>query len=146
MSNGDTINDSPRSMRDADVWMCRRAMLGEAHIAVLTKYAAQLRERRLGEVPDFDPLDGGVDARVLFLFEKPGRMTAEAGKRAGSGFISRNNDDGTAAAMFDFMRQAGIPRSRCSAQNRWHSSPHAIPRQLLGRACGNAGTRSHRTG
>src|SRR5437016_7487658 len=110
MSNGDTINDSPRSMRDADVWMCRRAMLGEAHIAVLTKYAAQLRERRLGEVPDFDPLDGGVDARVLFLFEKPGRMTAEAGKRAGSGFISRNNDDGTAAAMFDFMRQAGIPR------------------------------------
>ena len=34
-------------------------------------------------------------------------MTAEG---AGSGFISRNNDDPTAAATIDFMREAGIPR------------------------------------
>jgi hypothetical protein len=44
------------------------------------------------------------------LLEKPGPMTAEAGKRVGSGFISRNNDDSTAAATIDFMRQAAIPR------------------------------------
>ena len=37
-------------------------------------------------------------------------MTAESGKRAGSGFISRNNDDATAEATFKFMREAGIPR------------------------------------
>jgi hypothetical protein len=50
-------------------------------------------------VPDFDPLDGGVNAQVLFLLEKPGPMAAEDGKRAGSGFISRDNDDGTAEAI-----------------------------------------------
>jgi hypothetical protein len=65
------------------------------------------------EVPEFDSLDGGVDARVLFLFEKPGPMTAEgngANRRVGSGFISRNNDDPTAEATFTFMRQANLPR------------------------------------
>jgi len=64
-------------------------------------------------VPEFDPLDGGVDARVLFLLEKPGRKTVDGGSisgRSGSGFISRNNDDPTAAAAIDFMQKAGIPR------------------------------------
>jgi hypothetical protein len=59
------------------------------------------------EVPEFDPLDGGVAAHALFLFEKPGPMTAQGG---GSGFISRDNDDPTAEATFNFMRQAGVPR------------------------------------
>ncbi len=55
---------------------------------------------------------GGIEARVLFLFEKPGPMTADEaiGKRPGSGFISRDNDDPTAEAVFNFMRQADIPR------------------------------------
>jgi Uracil DNA glycosylase superfamily len=59
-----------------------------------------------------DPLDGGIEARVLFLFEKPGPMTTGAGngQRSGSGFISRDNDDPTAEAVFNFMRQADIPR------------------------------------
>jgi hypothetical protein len=47
--------------------------------------------RRLGEVPDFDPVDGGIGARALFLLDAPGPMTSEAGKRIGSGFISRFN-------------------------------------------------------
>ena len=46
-------------------------MLGEPHTAGLTAYAAQLREHGMGEVPEFDPLDGGIDAHALFLFEKP---------------------------------------------------------------------------
>jgi hypothetical protein len=75
----------------------------------LTQFAAALRERGMGIVPDFDPLDGGVDARILFLFEKPGPMTSE--DRGGSGFISRNNDDPTAEATFRFMQAAGIPRT-----------------------------------
>lgn len=80
-------------------------MLGLSHIAPLTEYVAKLRLRGLGEVPDFDPLDGGIEARILFLLEKPGPMTAEGGKRIGSGFISRNNDDSTAAATIGFMRK-----------------------------------------
>jgi hypothetical protein len=97
-------DDYPRSMRDPAVRQRRRAMLTLPHVAGLTAYAAKLRSRGSVEVPDFDPLDGGVHARVLFLLEKPGPMAA------GSGFISRNNDDPTAAAAIDFMQKAGIPR------------------------------------
>jgi hypothetical protein len=103
-------DDAPRSLRDAAVRERRKAMLGLPHIAPLTAYAARLRERGLGEVPEIDPLDGGVDAHVLFLFEKPGPMIAAGGQRVGSGFISRNNDDATAEATFRFMEQAKLPR------------------------------------
>jgi uracil-DNA glycosylase len=106
-------DDQPRSMRDANVVQRRQAMLHLPHIAPLTAYAAGLHQggtAEVREVPDFDPLDGGVGARLLFLFEKPGPMAAESSKRTGSGFVSRNNDDATAEATFKFMEQAGIPR------------------------------------
>jgi hypothetical protein len=102
--------DGPRTLRDPKVLERRKAMLAEPHIAPLVAYVAELRRRGGVEVPQFDPLDGGVDAQILFLFEKPGPMTAENGERAGSGFISRNNDDATAEAIFRFMIEAEIPR------------------------------------
>ncbi len=108
--NRHEADDRPRSMRDAGVRERRRAMLHQPHVEPLTAYAAELRERESVEVPEFDPLDGGVDAQVLFLFEKPGPMTAKGSKRTGSGFISRNNDDRSAEATFEFMQRAGIPR------------------------------------
>ena len=101
---------SMRDMRDPEVTAQRKTMINQPHIAPLAAFAARLRERGSVEVPDFDPLDGGIDARILFLLEKPGPMTAVKGKRVGSGFISRDNDDPTAAAIFEFMNQAGIPR------------------------------------
>jgi Uracil DNA glycosylase superfamily len=79
-------------------------MLDLPHVARLAAYVAELRHHGFPQVPDFDPLDGGVEARTLFLFEKPGPMAVK------SGFISRNNDDPTAEATFKFMEQAGIPR------------------------------------
>ena len=94
LEGSDNTNDTPRSMRDPGVRLQRKRMLHAPHMAPLTEYAAKLRERENVEVPDFDPLDGGIEALSLFLFEKPGPMTAESksGQRAGSGFISRNND------------------------------------------------------
>jgi hypothetical protein len=103
-------DDTPRSMRSSEVRERRKLMLDLPHVAPLTAYAARLREHGPVEVPEFDPLDGGIDAQVLFLFEKPGPMTARRGRRTGSGFISRNNDDPTAEATFHFMNQASIPR------------------------------------
>jgi hypothetical protein len=103
-------DDAPRSMRDAGVRERRKQMLKLPHVAPLAAYTAKLRKRPSIQVPDFDPLDGGIHARVLFLFEKPGPMTATTGKRTGSGFISRNNDDPTEEATFHFMQQAEIPR------------------------------------
>ena len=108
-----TPEDGPRSLRDRGVRERREALLDQPHVRALTRYVRDLKKRNMGEVPYFDPLDGGIDARVLFLFEKPGPMTDSrlgAGKRNGSGFISRNNDDRSAEATFCFMAKSGIPR------------------------------------
>jgi uracil-DNA glycosylase len=125
-------------MRDANVRQQRKALLDLPHIAPLTAYAAGLRRGAL-EVPDFDPLDGGVDARVLFLLEKPGPMTSESGKRTGSGFISRDNDDATAEATFTFMKRAGIPRKLTVIWNvvPWWNGTRKVTAQEIaqGAAC-----------
>jgi hypothetical protein len=106
-------SDHPRSLRDLPALAARRAMLGSAHMRKLVEVVGHLRRiSPAQEVPDFDPLDGGVEAGVLFLFEKPGPKTSAAS--GGSGFISRNNDDQTAEATYRFLAQAGIPR-HCTA-------------------------------
>jgi G:T/U-mismatch repair DNA glycosylase len=129
-------DDQPRSMRDADVRTQQSAMLGCPHMIDLTKFVDELREGRPAwEVSDFDPRDGGVEARALFLFEKPGPMTAAkgSGKRSGSGFISRDNDDPTAEAIFKFMRQAEIPREKVVLWNviPWWNGTRAVKRAEL---------------
>jgi uracil-DNA glycosylase len=104
-------DDKPQSLSDPDVRERRRTMLSAPHIAPLAAFAADLQLRLGGFVPDFDPLDGGIEASILFLLEKPGPMTdAARNGKSGSGFISRNNDDLTAKATFVFMQATGIPR------------------------------------
>jgi len=91
--------------------MERQAALQGSHMARLVTFVRDLRAAHPGwEFPDFDPFDGGAEAKILFLFEKPGPMTSA--KHKGSGFISRNNDDPTAEATFTFMNEAGIERHR----------------------------------
>lgn len=86
-------------------------MLRQPHIAPLAAFVAGLRCAHPGwEFSDFDPFDGGLNADLLFLLEKPGPMTSIAG--GGSGFISRDNDNPTAEAIFRFMIEAGVPRER----------------------------------
>ncbi|MFG6082157.1 uracil-DNA glycosylase [Paracoccus litorisediminis] len=101
----------PRSLARPEMLARRRGMLDSPHILPLRDYALELRSEGRGFVPDLDPMDGGIEARFLFLLEKPGPMTdpARTGK-PGSGFVSRDNDDPTAAAIFSFMQQAAIPR------------------------------------
>ncbi len=90
-----------------------------------------LRERGELEVPDFDPMDAGVEARILFLFEKPGPMTSKhkTGKRVGSGFISRDNDD----PGFKHLSRAGskVSRNYASTAERKDAQPSAIVRSVL---------------
>jgi hypothetical protein len=111
---------TPRTLREPAQQERRRALLTQPHVAPLTAYASRLRRRSGSEVPDFDPLDGGINARLLFLFEKPGPMTSAENTRRGSGFISRDNDDPTAEATGSFMRTAGIPRA---ATVLWNAIP-----------------------
>lgn len=102
----------PRALANAGCRAVRKGLLCRPQIKPLSNYVEQLRAQGRGIVPDFDPLDGGVEAKALFLFEKPGPMTDEITdrKKAGSGFISRDNDDPTAEATFRFMVEAGIAR------------------------------------
>lgn len=103
-------------LRDPEAIAYRNAHLHDPRIRTLTRFVADLRSRYPEfEFPDFDPFDGGVEADILFLFEKPGPRTSRAG--GGSGFISRDNDDPSAEATFRFMEQAGIPRTRTVTWN-----------------------------
>ncbi|MDR9945321.1 uracil-DNA glycosylase [Enterobacter sichuanensis] len=102
----------PKSLGYEPNVLARKGLLTAPHMLPLTAYAESLRER-LGNnvfVPDFDPLDGGINAEFIFLFEKPGPQTDI--RNGGSGFISRDNNDETAKSVFDFMRQIGLERSR----------------------------------
>ena len=99
------MEDKPRSLADEQAIQQRIAMLEEPHVAPLTEFARCLRAEGYGDVPYFDPLDGGINATSLFLLEKPGP------KAALSGFISRNNNDKTAENTFNFMIQAEIDRT-----------------------------------
>ena len=91
-------------LREAPARAHRRTLLDTPHVAPLVAYGSSLAERLGKAVPDVDPLDGGVDARLLILLETPGP------KVLGTGFVSRDNPDGTAANMFRFLAQAGIAR------------------------------------
>ncbi|MDT8448321.1 MAG: uracil-DNA glycosylase [bacterium] len=96
--------DTPYTLKNPNEQQRRRELLHIPKMLSLTKYVEELRRRNLGEVPDFDPLDGGVEAAVLFLMEKPGRQANS------SGFVSRNNPDPTARAIFEFSEIAEVPR------------------------------------
>lgn len=59
-------------------------------------------------MPDFDPTEAGVMARILLLLEAPGPKATR--ERGGSGFVSPDNDDATAQNMWWLLRDAGVNR------------------------------------
>ena len=85
----------------------RTASLDLPHMRKLAAYVRGLRAQDRGAVPDFDPEDGGTDARLLLLLEKPGPRLVGSQH---AGFVSRDNDTGTARAIAAFMREAEVPR------------------------------------
>jgi hypothetical protein len=74
--------------------------------------------RGVGEsVPWFDPAGPGVAATVLILLEAPGAMATAASasgrRRSGSGIISPDNDDRTAAEFSRMRDEAGLSYADC---------------------------------
>ena len=94
----------------------RRSMLDMPHMAPLSAYVRALNARGLGTVPDFDPLDGGVQARLLLVLEKPAFRTPIF-ESPDAGFVSRDNDTGTARTIRLGMAQAGVPREGTAIWN-----------------------------
>lgn len=103
----DNIKDYPKSLKDPVVKAARVKMLNDKHILPLSRFVDTIRKERglTNEVPYFDPLDGGIYARCLFVHEAPGPKAVRI-----SGFISRNNPDQTANNFFLLNKEVFLPR------------------------------------
>ncbi|AWN44254.1 uracil-DNA glycosylase [Methylobacterium durans] len=99
-----TEPDAPKSLADPAILAARRALVGSPHLAPLRDLARTIAAERQAPVPDPDPLDGGIGARLLLLLETPGPAIFR------TGFVSRDNATGTSANLFRFLREAGIAR------------------------------------
>lgn len=101
------------SMRHEHVRLRRREILASSErMRPLFAFVNELRcETPSVYVPCFDPACGDVQARVLFLLEKPGPKTAP--DLGGSGFVSPCNNDPTAKAMHAILAQRGLPFRSC---------------------------------
>ena len=108
---------APQPLADPAEQVRRRGLLTTPRMAPLAAYCEGLRRPGL-EVPDLDPLDGGVGARLLLLLEKPGPKTSPA--RGGTGFVSFDNPDPTARVARRFAEEAGIARE---ARAVWNVCP-----------------------
>ncbi len=113
----------------------RHKQLHLPHMEKLHPYLDELRSCDVGDVPNIDPFDGGTNAKMLFLLEKPGRKAFK------SGFISRDNNDSTAEAILKFMVQAQIPRSEVMLWNvipAWNGTTKITAAELkFGMSCLN---------
>lgn len=99
--------DAPNALKSPEECARRRALLtARASMRPLAEFVQALRAQHgpAYSIPDFDPCDGGTQARALFLLEAPGP------RACASGFVSRNNPDQTAGNLCQLMDNAGIAR------------------------------------
>jgi len=85
----------------------RVELLEHPHMLPLKNFVEVLRLERGPQylIPHFDSLDGGFEARVLFLLEAPGPKVLE------TGFISRDNPDLTARNIGELLEGVGLARA-----------------------------------
>ncbi len=86
------------------------------HVRLLNERVDALRKVH-GQVPYFDPHDGGLHASVLVLLETPG--PSELTVR----FVSRDNPSPTQKNLATFLREAAIPRDQTLL---WNAVPWVI--------------------
>ena len=108
---------APKSLADPAVLAARRAMRAAPHVLPLRRLADAIAAERGAMVPDPDPRDGGVEARLLLLLETPGPAIVR------TGLVSRDNPTGTAANLFRFLAEAGIARGDTLI---WNAVPWVI--------------------
>lgn len=78
----------------------------EATVRPLEVWRAEYAKNRSVTVPHFDPAEAGVQARVLFLLDSPGKGALP--EEGGSGFISVDNDDDAARTCWRERNAAGL--------------------------------------
>ena len=121
---------------ESDEWLLRQRCSEKAyredlyrrradpHVRPLNAYVDQLRVRRRGAfIPYLAPTYGGVNARLLTLYQDPGPKTDPANAN-GSGMLCLENADISAARAKYFLRQADITASDVIS---WNAYPWAKP-------------------
>ncbi len=104
------MNDSPRLFSSQLEIQKREKRIFSPNVVTLNTWVSELKTR-LGSgaiIPWFDPDDGGVNAKILWLLEAPGPKSTR--ERGGSGFISCNNNDQTAQNTWETRQEAGVDR------------------------------------
>jgi uracil-DNA glycosylase len=96
----------PYALNDQSEEKRRLGLLRQPCVKGLTEYCEEIKgELGRDDIPYFDPCDGGIRAKALFLLEAPGR------KAKRSKFVSRNNPDQTAKNMCQLLQEAYLPRA-----------------------------------
>jgi uracil-DNA glycosylase family 4 len=104
--NKTSYSDRARSLQYPSEIEERKRLLNAPYMKPLTEFVEALRRekgRQYG-IPNFDPCDGGIAAKVLIVAEAPGP------KAIASGFVSRNNDDQTAQNTARILGNSGLKR------------------------------------
>jgi len=102
----------------AEQWEDRYA----PHVEPINRYVDELREAGRGWAPYVAPAHGGTAAPVLSILRDPGPATQQ-GK--GSGFISVENDDASAALQADLLEEVGLT---AAALTPWNAYPWYVNR------------------
>jgi hypothetical protein len=109
--------------RDALFLADKLRQLRDPHVAPLAALAESWREEGRA-VPWMDPDSRGVHSRILFLRESPWPASSA---RYGSGVISPDNDDQTAARFRRLSQAAGLDRR---SYINWNAVPwHVLHQQ-----------------
>ena len=95
----------PRAHADPAFLAAKRARLDEPHVASLNGLAGQVERTVRKPAPRVDPDSGGTRARVLLLLETPSTTATY-----GSGIVSVDNDDATAANLWRALEASGLDR------------------------------------
>jgi uracil-DNA glycosylase len=99
--------------KDGDFLADKLRRIHDPHVGPLNSLIEQ--------VPWVDPDFGGVHSRILFLHESPGPASSAS---YGSGVISPDNSDQTAARFRRLSRQAELDRRRYI---NWNAVPWYVP-------------------
>lgn len=108
-----------QSFRD-DAWDRRYT----GAVEPLNRFVDELRSTHDDSIPYVDPDCGGVNARVMLLLQDPGPMAA--GPAGASRFLSYENDDPTAANVYQLLHRVELPWSSCVP---WNAVPWYINRR-----------------
>lgn len=106
----------------------KRLRCWDEHVRELNTAVLKLRKRKRRKVPFFDPAGGGANARMLLLLH-----SAQSGALR-SGFVSMDNDDGTARNLRRIVDKLNIDDREIVLWNHipWATTRYTKPAYIEG--------------